>query len=118
MSNAAVSSIYVVRIGDTLPKLAQQFYGDESRATLIAQANGLRINDVLAYGKRLQIPSASVPGTALLNQDGTEGSTTTLEEIAVTAPARSAWYKDWRIWAAVAAAGGLVWMLSNTRKRK
>lgn len=119
MTNAAVSSIYVVQIGDTLSKLALRFYGDAARATQLAQANGIGVNDILPFGKRLQIPSAQAQLAAPVIIAKTPEQLTDadmLPEQIVTAPMRSMWYQDWRVWTVAVLGAGLFLYLNNNRK--
>lgn len=60
--NAAQSAVagdeYIVKSGDTLGKIAQQFYGDARRSDLILRANPVLAGnpDVLRIGMKLVIP--------------------------------------------------------------
>lgn len=103
MSN--VARIYVVKLGDTLNSVAQQFGTD---AAMIADANNLNVNAVLPLGQRLAIPALGVPATITQDADG-------LEEVLVTAPAW-VWYKDWRVWAGGLAMLGVLWFATRGRK--
>ncbi len=54
---------HVVRSGDTLPGLAQQYYGNRAMGEVIAEANRLAPTARLAAGTKLKIPE--VPGVPL-----------------------------------------------------
>lgn len=49
---------YTVKSGDTLSGIAGKFYGDSSKWTVIAQANGIKDPTKLKVGQVLQIPGA------------------------------------------------------------
>lgn len=51
---------YTVRRGDSLPALAERYYGDRSRAEVIAETNQLAPNARLVPGRALRIPE--IPG--------------------------------------------------------
>jgi tetratricopeptide (TPR) repeat protein len=55
---------HIVRTGDTLAGLAQQYYGNRALGEVIAEANRLAPNARLAAGTQLKIPE--VPGVALI----------------------------------------------------
>lgn len=55
---------HIVRAGDTLASLAQQYYGNRALGEVIAEANRLAPNARLAAGTQLKIPE--VPGVALI----------------------------------------------------
>ena len=55
---------HIVRAGDTLAGLAQQYYGNRALGEVIAEANQLAPNARLAAGTQLKIPE--VPGVALI----------------------------------------------------
>jgi len=55
---------HIVRVGDTLAGLAQQYYGNRALGEVIAEANRLAPNARLAAGTQLKIPE--VPGVALI----------------------------------------------------
>jgi len=55
---------HIVRAGDTLAGLAQQYYGNRALGEVIAEANRLAPNARLAAGTQLKIPE--VPGVALI----------------------------------------------------
>ena len=50
---------YTVKSGDSLSKIAQQVYGDDSRSTEIFEANKDKIKDpnLIQPGQKLNIPS-------------------------------------------------------------
>lgn len=52
---------YVVKSGDTLRSIAQQFYGDPNKFPLISDANAIDQNNQLRVGQELRIPPD--PGT-------------------------------------------------------
>ena len=58
---------HIVRRGDTLPGLAQQYYGNRALGEVIAEANQLAPNARLAAGTQLKIPE--VPGVPLIRPD-------------------------------------------------
>lgn len=107
MSNAAtVSTLYVVKLGDTLTKIAREQYGDESRAAEIASANGKNVNDILAVGLRLKLPNTTAVTVA---DDG-------LEEVTVTAPELTFWQRYWKL---ILAGGlGLALVVYLARQKK
>jgi LysM repeat protein len=47
---------YIVKKGDTLPKIAVKMYGDRGKWKVIAKANNLRDSKNLKVGRRLIIP--------------------------------------------------------------
>jgi len=51
-----ISTTYIVEEGDTLTKIARQFYGKPSYASLIAEANNLSDPGNLTVGQKLLIP--------------------------------------------------------------
>ena len=55
---SARTQSYVVKAGDTLSKIAQEFYGDANRWTEIFEANKDQIDDpnVIQVGQKLRIP--------------------------------------------------------------
>ena len=55
---------HIVRAGDTLAGLAQQYYGNRALGEVIAEANRMAPNARLAAGTQLKIPE--VPGVALI----------------------------------------------------
>jgi len=55
---------HIVRAGETLPGLAQQYYGNRALGEVIAEANQLAPNARLSAGTHLKIPE--VPGVALI----------------------------------------------------
>ena len=55
---------YTVKPGDTLGRIARQFYGDASRYPLIVSANRINDPDRLVVGRRLVIPDAGVAVSA------------------------------------------------------
>jgi tetratricopeptide (TPR) repeat protein len=56
-----------VRRGETLPGLAERYYGDRSRAEVIGEANRLPVTARPAPGTTLRIPE--IPGVPLLSPD-------------------------------------------------
>jgi nucleoid-associated protein YgaU len=50
---------YVVQPGDTLTGIAEQFYGDQGKWELIAEANNLGSDTALTVGQELVIPEES-----------------------------------------------------------
>jgi hypothetical protein len=50
--------VYIVQPGDTLGALAARFYGDASKAAVIAAFNGITNPDALRVGQTVRIPSA------------------------------------------------------------
>lgn len=48
--------IYTVQPRDTLRSIAQRFYGDGNKHTLITEANGIDTDNVLQVGQELEIP--------------------------------------------------------------
>jgi len=53
-----VDGYYTVKSGDMLMKLAKRFYGDESKYTLIMEANNITDANKIAVGQKLKIPPA------------------------------------------------------------
>ena len=51
-----IARVYVVKAGDTLPKIAASLYGNYKRWRDIADANGLRDPNGLVVGEELSIP--------------------------------------------------------------
>ena len=51
-----MAQTYTVQSGDTLFKIAEQFYGDGNQWQKIAQANGNLAPESLKVGQKLQIP--------------------------------------------------------------
>jgi nucleoid-associated protein YgaU len=56
--------VHTVRRGETLASLADLYYGDRSRAEVIAETNRLALNARLAAGQPLRIPE--IPGVPFL----------------------------------------------------
>ncbi|MBI2895175.1 MAG: LysM peptidoglycan-binding domain-containing protein [Deltaproteobacteria bacterium] len=49
---------HVVRPGESLPQLAEQFYGDARRAAVLAAANSIpEVDEILIAGQRLLVPA-------------------------------------------------------------
>lgn len=48
--------IYTVQPDDNLRSIAQRFYGDGNKHTLISEANGIDSDNVLQVGQELEIP--------------------------------------------------------------
>ncbi|MEN9221773.1 MAG: BON domain-containing protein, partial [Thermostichus sp. BF3_bins_97] len=48
--------IYIVKAGDTLSRIAQQFYGDANAYMRIAQANNISNPNLIQVGQKLRIP--------------------------------------------------------------
>lgn len=61
-SDEEEGEIYVVRQGDTLSSIANEFYGDPSKAGWIAEVNDLSTDDHLVVGMELRIPPAENDG--------------------------------------------------------
>lgn len=59
--------MYTVRAGDTLPALAQRYYGDRARGEVIAETNQIMPNARLAAGTRLKIPE--IPGVPFVHPE-------------------------------------------------
>jgi LysM repeat protein len=59
LKSADVSKSYVVRSGDTLPKIAYQAYDDATAWRMIADANGIADPTVLTPGSVLSLPAVS-----------------------------------------------------------
>ena len=57
---------YIVKTGDTLGKIAKQFYGSASRFPLIVAANLIVNPDRLRVGQRLNIPDAGTATSAFV----------------------------------------------------
>ena len=55
MASAGVRT-YVVKSGDTLSKIAKDFYGDASKYMEIAKANNISNPDLINVGQELNIP--------------------------------------------------------------
>ena len=49
---------YTVKSGDMLMTLAKKYYGDESKYTLIMEANNISDPNKIAVGQKLFIPPA------------------------------------------------------------
>lgn len=121
-TKAGIARIYVSQLGDTFETIAQKFYQDATLAKVIADANGATLSAIIPIGTRLQIPAPAAPGQNTLptgNVTSTmENGVETIEVAAAPlVPSRSDWLKDWRVWAAVVAVGGLAWYLSRGRRR-
>jgi LysM repeat protein len=63
-----VARTYGVVTGDTLPKLAERFYGDSTRFPLIAAANGIVNPALITAGQLLAIPEA-LGGVSIRRRD-------------------------------------------------
>jgi len=63
---------YMVQPGDTLGKIANRFYGDSSKYTLIAEANHLQNPNQIQVGRELTIPDIAVtlPADGPSERDG------------------------------------------------
>lgn len=48
---------YTVKHGDTLKKISKQFYGDESKYTILKEANGIKDADLIITGEVIRIPT-------------------------------------------------------------
>lgn len=55
-SEVPTSRSYVVQSGDTLSKIAKEFYGDANSYMKIADANGISNPDLIKVGQELIIP--------------------------------------------------------------
>lgn len=55
---AGSGTTYTVKSGDSLMKISRNIYGDESKYTLIMEANGIIDKDKIAIGQVLKIPAA------------------------------------------------------------
>ncbi len=53
---SAGTKTYVVKSGDTLSKIAKEFYGDAGKYMDIANANGISNPDKINVGQELKIP--------------------------------------------------------------
>ncbi|WP_413580976.1 LysM peptidoglycan-binding domain-containing protein [Bdellovibrio sp. HCB288] len=62
-SSQAAAQTYTVKAGDTLSKIAKQFYGDSSKYEAIFEANRDILSDPnkIKPGQSLKIPPASSP---------------------------------------------------------
>ena len=49
---------YTVQSGDSLSKIAEHFYGDAQKFTVIARANDIANPDLIKVGEELEIPAA------------------------------------------------------------
>jgi LysM repeat protein len=63
-----VARTYGVVTGDTLPKLAERFYGDSTLFPLIAAANGIVNPALITAGQLLAIPEA-LGGVSIRRRD-------------------------------------------------
>jgi len=92
---------YKVRVGDTLERIATQFYGDASRVAEIARANGLQPPYFISIGQALTIPwdgTVAVPAQDVPSEP---------DEIVVTAR------RDYTyLWLALMA-GAVLWILNR-----
>jgi len=63
--SAPEAQFYEVKSGDTLSKIAKQFYGDANKYNQIVEANRpmLKDADEIYPGQRLRIPAAATAGT-------------------------------------------------------
>ena len=59
-----MSSIYTVKSGDTLGRIAKRHYGDAALFRLIVQANAIANPDRLKVGQKLTIPDRNAPDPA------------------------------------------------------
>ncbi len=53
--------IYTVKAGDTLSKIAKEFYGDPTKYPIIAEYNGLEDPSLIVIGQVLRIPPLTPP---------------------------------------------------------
>lgn len=122
--NSAIDSIYIVRAGDTLGKIAQRFYGDPNAYATILEQNNLSSSMPLQVGQKLVIPNtANTAQTLAAPQDedtvptAPAGSPVTAQTIeTVTVTAQRPWYTDWRLWAGASALLGL-WLVFSRREK-
>ena len=47
---------YTIKAGDTLSEIANQFYGDPSMASFLAEANSITNPNLIYTGKKLYVP--------------------------------------------------------------
>lgn len=125
MSNSSVAQIYMVKIGDTLPSIAKQVYGDPSYASAIANSNGISPNAVLPIGSRLAIPSISsglgadtVDETIVVTPENAGKTYYGPGPVETTSSSllSSTWYKDWRTYAIAGLVLGGLWLMFRKKR--
>lgn len=107
---------YVVARGDSLSKIAQQFYGDAAQYPRIAQANGIDPAKPIQVGQRLRIPDPDVPPAATPTaQVGTPATPVARVQPGFTALNLN----DWRVWAGGGLLlAGLYFMFRSNQRRR
>jgi putative chitinase len=81
---------YIVKAGDTLGKIAEYFYGETDKYTLIAEANQLADPDKIEVGQILKIPES--PGTQPLSDVAYEEIT--MDQLKTIMPYASKEYRE------------------------
>lgn len=121
IAQASTDTIYTVRAGDSLSKIAQYFYGDATRYPDIAARNNIGNNYVVTIGQRLVIPATASSTVQMPNSPG--GSVpmaygNEIIETVTTSAARSArFWEDWRFWAVAGGAVALIWYVNRDKRR-
>lgn len=120
----SVDTLYTVKPGDSLSKIATQWYGDLGEVNRIAARNSISPQHILYIGQRLVLPAtvasgetpsagpASPGGSVPVDYDGA-----VIETVTTTATRLVPWYKDWRYLAAIGVGVGLVWFVASRKRR-
>lgn len=115
-NSATVTTLYAVKIGDTMQSLSQQFFGEGGHETEIALANGISPSAILPFGTRLKIPAPQAPAQtapSAVYPDGSLVSSVDMPPITVTA--QRMWWQHWQVWAGALAVGGVIWWMTRRK---
>lgn len=118
-----VDTLYVVKAGDSLSRIAQTWYGDATKATLIATKNNIDLQSIPYIGQRLILPALTPSSeSAAVSPPASPGGSTPVayngEIIETVTTTARVWWKDWRYWVAIGGAAALLWTLSNRRRKR
>lgn len=116
-------TIYVVKSGDSLSKIALQFYGNAQLYPRIAQANNLDPAKPIQVGQRLKVPGAT--GTRSATATPPDAQTLVgppapakATEVARITPGFDALnLSDWRVWAGGGLILGAIYLLWKSSNR-
>lgn len=117
-NSATVTTLYAVKIGDTMSSLSQQFFGEPGHEADIAQANGISPSAILPFGTRLKIPQPQAPAPVITSASASypDGSPVLGQDIAsITATADRLWWQHWQVWAGALAVGGVIWWMTRRK---